>query len=106
MKPWIPDLLVALIAGLFALHAYLLLKKKKSSLFIAEMCFLVSEVCPKILFDAYILLASFLFGRVRNTLFRKKSFCYDTMIISAVSFRVLGGCLEFISLFMCWKGGM
>lgn len=62
------------------------------------MCFLVSEVCPKILFDAYILLASFLFGRVRNTLFRKKSFCYDTMIISAVSFRVLG---DAWSLFLC-----
>lgn len=43
----------------------------------------------------------FIFERVRNTLFRKKSFCYDTMIISPVSFRVWGGCLEFVSLSLC-----
>lgn len=79
---------------------------KKSVFFIAEKCFIVSEICPIFLFDVYILLAFFIFERVRNTLFRKKSLCYDTMIICALSFRVRGMLGVCFSEFVCWEGGM
>lgn len=61
VKPWIPDLLLGLTAGVFALHI-----SSKQKFLIAERCFIVFEIC---LFVWYICTSCpFIFERVRSNI--------------------------------------